>query len=199
MRTLLATAAVVVVGITTLWFGTDGFRAFTAEGARRLAVQQQPRDVPVAQLQDQKGERFSLSDYEGKLVLVQFIYTRCPALCTVLGANFQSIQHALPAEALERKIRLLSISFDRRDRIVELKDYARRYRADAHVWRVARLADEGQLRPLLEAFGVVVIPNTFGGFEHNAAIHLVDRHGRLAAIFDYDMPAAVSEHVRGLM
>jgi len=31
---------------------------------------------------------------------------------------------------------------------------------------------------------VVVIPDRRGGFEHNAALHLVDREGRLARIAD---------------
>jgi protein SCO1/2 len=38
---------------------------------------------------------------------------------------------------------------------------------------------------LLASFEVVVIPDGMGGFEHNAALLVVDAHGHLVRIFDY--------------
>ncbi|MGI9304784.1 MAG: SCO family protein, partial [Gammaproteobacteria bacterium] len=70
MRSLLAGLVVVVLGGFVLWVGTDGFRALTAEEARRLAVRQSPRPLPAMSLQDQNGRDFSLADYHGRVVLV---------------------------------------------------------------------------------------------------------------------------------
>ena len=46
--------------------------------------------------------------------------------------------------------------------------------------------DPIELRGLLDAFGVVVLPDGAGGFVHNAAIYLVDATGRLAHVYDAD-------------
>ena len=93
----------------------------------------------------------------------------------------------------------LSISFDGRDAIPELKGYARRFSALSHEWRVARPFDARQLQSLLKAFGIVVIRDRAGEFQHNAAIHLLNRQGRLAAIFDYDRPDLITEHLQSLL
>jgi protein SCO1 len=49
---------------------------------------------------------------------------------------------------------------------------------------------------LLKAFGVTVIPDGAGGFVHNAALHVVDRQGRLIAIFDIGEELQVFAAVR---
>ncbi|MDP6020186.1 MAG: SCO family protein [Alphaproteobacteria bacterium] len=192
MRSVLTGVLAVMFGVAALWLGTNGFRAFTAEGARRLAVLETPRALPEVQLQDRRGITFGLDDLGGKLVLVNFIYTRCPDICSAMGDSFERIHDALAQPIREHEVVLLSISFDpHHDGPAELADYAERYDASDAAWRFARISDGRQMQDLLEAFGVVVIPDEFGGFAHNAAIHLVDRRGHLARIFDYDKPAAV--------
>src|SRR6516165_5497530 len=55
LRTAFATLVVVFVFGAVLWEGTDGLRAFTAEGARRLSVTEQPRPVPAVRLNRSEG------------------------------------------------------------------------------------------------------------------------------------------------
>ena len=43
---------------------------------------------------------------------------------------------------------------------------------------------------LLSAFGAVAVPDGLGGYEHNAAIHLLDDAGRLVRISDIEAPQA---------
>ena len=52
-----------------------------------------------------------------------------------------------------------------------------------------------ELKRLLAVFGIVVIQDESGGFTHNAAIHLVDRNGRLARIYDQDDIEAALEGI----
>jgi protein SCO1/2 len=189
LRSVLAAGVVSLLGAATLWTGTDGLRAFTTEQARRLDVSGRPRALPDPILEDQSGRPVQLSDFRGKPVLVDFIYTSCRSLCGVLSASFKQLaEQAGPDE----DYLLLSLSFDpARDTPAVLDAYARRYGAQPNRWRFARVVDERALRELLDAFGIVVIPDRFGEFQHNAAIHLVDRNGRLAGIFDYDAVSAV--------
>jgi protein SCO1/2 len=182
---------VLLLGLLVLWRGTDGLQAFTTESARRLAVQRSPRPLPDPLLQDQDGRDFRLSDYRGRRLLVEFIFTRCPTLCLALGDSFAQVAEALATARHGRDVALLSISFDPvHDAPERLAAYGARHGADGETWRVARVEDPAELRVLLARFGVVVLPDSLFGFQHNAAQHLVDRAGRLTRIFDYDDPDA---------
>ena len=189
LRATLATIAVVAAGLATLAAVTDGFRAATSEAAWRLAVAEWPRPLPDATLIDQSGRtlRLWLSALRGRPVLVEFFYTSCPAICGLLASQFQAGFERLIAQPEGPEVLLLSVSFDpERDTVTELADYAARLGADGRIWRVARVNDPIELRGLLDAFGVVVLPDGAGGFVHNAAISLVDAQGRLARVYDPD-------------
>lgn len=199
-RSIAAGLLILALGCGLFWFGTDGLAAFTSEAARRNAVLSEPRPVPAALLEDQDGRLFNLRDYAGRLVAVEFIYTRCRTVCSALGAGFRQIRDNVPPAALERDFVLLSISFDpKNDHPDALKAYAGRFGADGSGWRVARVRSEAELQALLQAFGITVIPDGMGGFEHNAAIHLLDRAGRLALIADYDQPLPFAAHVGSIL
>ncbi|WP_407278760.1 SCO family protein [Aromatoleum evansii] len=199
-RSVTVTALVTVLGTGAFWCGTDGFKAFTAETARRADILRTPRPLPAAILEDQDGRVFRLDDYRGRLLAVEFIYTRCTTICNSLGAAFKQIRDRVPADALGRDVALLSISFDPgHDDPANLKAYGTRHGADGEHWRIVRVRDADQLQALLGAFGIVVIADRFGGFEHNAAIHLVGRDGRLAEIADLDAPLRFADRLREVL
>lgn len=192
-------AIVLAAGIAALAMATEGFRVVTSEGARRLAVERAPRPVPDVRLVDQDGHSFSLSDYRGRRVLVEFIYTRCPTLCGVLGDDFRRVLALADGAASHREFDLLSISFDPgSDDRDALKLYGDRYGARAPRWRVAAPIDGQGLAMLLKAFGVVVIPDAIGGFAHNGAVYLIDTRGCLARILDTDAPPLLVAQALGI-
>lgn len=189
-------AFVIAIGVATLAWGTDGFQVVTTAGARRLAVAHHPRAIPDVALIDQDGTPFSFDSYRGKPLLVDFIYTSCPTICGVLGEDFHEILAAMREARGAQRVDLLSISFDpTRDGEQALQSYAARYGAAVPHWRIAVPATQGGLRALLKSFGVVVIPDQFGGFTHNAGIYVLDPRGRLVRILDPGAPAAVVEQV----
>jgi len=198
MRTLIALCLLGALGVGLLHAATDGFRALTSETARRLAVAAEARPVPDVGVRDQSGAVLSLGETDGRLRVVNFIYTRCPDVCLALGDALQQLQRDLPAERLGRDVLLLSISFDpAHDSPERMAAYARWFRA-GEGWRVLRPEDAEGLDALLETFGVVVIPDGQGGFEHNAALHLVDREGRLVHITDLEDVAGMRARLEGL-
>ena len=185
IRLASATLAALALCAAVLWAGTDGFSAFTTEQARRLAIARQPAALPAARFEAQDGRAFELDGFRGSPVLVEFVYVRCRSLCAAMGTGFAGLQREMARDGSE--VRLLSVSFDpERDTRDALAAYAHRYHADSARWRIARVADRTELARLLQAFGVVVIPDGRGEFQHNAAIHVVDRDGRLARILDLD-------------
>jgi protein SCO1 len=187
---LVLFAIVMSTGLAVLAFETDGFRVVTGAGARQLSVERAPQMVPDARLVDQDGTPFGLSAYRGRAVLVDFIYTRCPAICGSLGDDFADVLQLMKARRLATPIDLLSISFDpRNDEPEALRLYGERFGAKAPRWRIAAPIDEHELAGLLQSFGVVVIPDGTGGFIHNDAVYVIDARGRLARILDPDAPA----------
>jgi len=195
-RSVVVTVLMTLLGFGALWHSTDGFAAFTAEAARRAKILRSPRPLPAAVLEDQDGRTFSLQDYRGKLLAVEFIYTRCSTICRSLGMAFRQVRDHVPQAMLGSDFALLSISFDaERDDTTSLKAYGDAHGADSRHWRIARVRNAADLRHLLDAFGIVVIPDGLGGFEHNAAIHLLGRDGRLGLISDIEEPVQFAKRI----
>lgn len=184
-RGALRLLLVLVAGLAALWLGTDGFAAFTSEGARRSDVARTPRLLAPIELKDHEGRTASLEAHRGKVVIMDFIYTRCPTLCIALGSSFERLRQEINRGGLSDRVVLVSVSFDiRNDGPAELADYARRHGGADRVWRFVRPRSQDQLARLLRITEVIVLPDEVGGFVHNAAIHIVDRDGRLRAIVD---------------
>jgi len=179
MRAAIAIVVVAAIGAATLWWGTDRGGAFTSEAARRLDIAAAPRLLPAATFHDQTGTMVALSDYRGAPLVVEFVYATCPDICLTLGTAFEQLSATLPEKA-----RFLSISFDPRDDTEQLGWFADRHGAAAPRWRVAGIADEQARNALLDRAGVVVIPDSMGGFVHNTGLYLIDAEGRLTAVFD---------------
>jgi protein SCO1/2 len=71
--------------------------------------------VPDFKLLNQNGRTIHLSQFRGKLLLLTFVYTRCPLadFCPRMSRNFADIDKALAADpTLYQQTHLLSISFD---------------------------------------------------------------------------------------
>lgn len=193
MRAALTMMALLLAGIGTLWAATDGWQVLTAEGARRLSIEEKPKPLPVVLLRDQRGEAFRLQDYRGSHLLVEFIYTRCVTLCTSLGETFEQVSRKLPERALGNRVYMVSISFDPRDTTSDLKAYGERFDALPDHWRIARVESKEELLQLLDRFGITVIPDQWGNFEHNAAVHFVNRQGYLDRIVDHTPVSKILE------
>lgn len=76
----------------------------------------QPGDaVPDFHLLNQSGKTIHLAQFKGRVLLLTFIYTRCPLadFCPRMSSNFAEIDKALAADnSVRAKTHLLSVSFD---------------------------------------------------------------------------------------
>jgi protein SCO1 len=71
--------------------------------------------VPNFKFLNQSGKTIAMEQFRGKVLLITFIYTRCPLpdYCIRMSRNFATIQHQLAADPeLYNKTHLLSVSFD---------------------------------------------------------------------------------------
>ena len=184
LRIAVLSVALLVAGGEVIAIATDGFRAFTTETARRLAVRRRPVGLPAVPLENQSGVAFTVDDLRGRWVLVDFIYTRCLTMCAVLGGDFSQLERQLAEPIARGRLQLLSVSFDpAHDAPADLASYLTRFRGHGPGWEAARPVAEEGLKQITTAFGITVIPDQLGGYTHNAAIHLVDPAGRLLDIY----------------
>lgn len=195
MHPLPASLLAASAGLALLWQATDGAQAFTAESARRLAVAVSPRPIPAFALETMSGSstRVPLAD---RFSIVEFIYTSCPTLCQSAGPDMRQLADRLTREGLSDQVALYSVSFDPDfDTVDRLAAYGEQHKADGRIWTVAR-PDAAQLPGILDAFGVVVIPDGMGGYVHNVAVHVITPDGRLKGIHDTRDFDAVVRDVR---
>ena len=187
-KTFSASLAVLIAGLVLLWLATNGGQSFTTEALRRQQISQQPQLIEPFDVTTSSGEKIKLSALlaaDGKVWLVDFVYTRCQTVCSSLGSIYQQLQTQIEARGLQKKVGLLSISFDpANDDAAALATYAARMRMNPAVWQIATLSNWQDRRRLLDEFGIMVVPAPLGEFEHNAALHVVSS-GKLVKIIDY--------------
>jgi len=145
--------------------------------------------VPDFKLTNQSGRAIHLAQFKGRVLLLTFVYTRCPLpdYCIRMSQNFAQIDKALKADpALFAKTHLLSISFDPKvDTPAVLKSYGETYigedakTAFAH-WDFA-VPPAGELGALTQFFDVEITPGDAGLPTHSMSTALIGKDGRVRA------------------
>ncbi|WP_208590621.1 SCO family protein [Gracilibacillus suaedae] len=188
-----------IILVVWMWFiGTDGFTAFTAETARKNNLIETKPKFPEVILEDSKERTYTMEAFRGKNVFITFVYTACTTVCPELERNFAEVYQSIPPSYIGEELIFLTISFDpERDDPETLENYRQYFHSDGETWRMARIPDQLQLESLLDAFGVIVIPDKYDGFSHNSAFYFVNKDGYLENVLDYTDIKAASEYVVG--
>lgn len=94
------------------------------------------KPAPNFKLTDQTGKAVQLSDFNGKVVVMDWIFTRCSDVCIMQTKRFKKLQEELKAKGLfGEKVVLLSITIDPKyDTPEVLKSYADKSGADTSGW-----------------------------------------------------------------
>lgn len=145
--------------------------------------------VPDLSLTRDDGAAASLADERGKLVVITFVYTRCPLpeFCPRMDRHFKAIQDAVARDPrLAGQVRLLSLSFDPEfDTPARLQEHARRAGADPAIWRYATAPGEA-IAAFGAPFGLSVVREGAdrSNITHNLRTLLVGRDGTLAKTYN---------------
>ena len=137
--------------------------------------------VPDFALIDQARRRVTLSSLVGKVVVVNFVYTRCalPQFCLRMANAFGALQKRF-AQDLGRDLVLLTITFDpERDTPEALASYASRWQADGIGWRFLTGSPE-DIRRVCALFGQEAFPDE-GLMNHSLHTAVIGRTGLLVA------------------
>ena len=174
-------------------------------------------DAPNFELIDQFGQQGSLSDHQGDVVLLTFLYTDCPDICPVVANHVRDTNDLLEDVADEVSIVVVSVDPER-DTIEAARAYSERWRMEDK-WSYL-VGNEEELRPIWTAYFIDPTPvehdaeggdsDTDGaasaetedltgvdalyeGIElrytvtHSAPVYLIDQEGALRVLFTLPM------------
>lgn len=175
---------------------TNGFNHFTQASYRQYQINQQQPKVSFVKLMDAEGNKTdlaTLAQTSNKTLIVEFIYTRCNALCLSLGSIFQQTQKQILTHQLQNKIGLVSVSFDvDRETRQTLQAYGARFDADQTIWQIATMESETVLNAVKEKLGLVVIQDEQKNLIHNSAFMVVNKQGHVVGLFE---PSQISQAI----
>lgn len=93
--------------------------------------------LPEFSVVDQSGEPLTRASFAGHVVVLDFIFTRCPDICPTLTAQMAALRDELPAKPRDgAPITFVSVSVDPgHDTPAVLAEYAAQYDANPQTWR----------------------------------------------------------------
>lgn len=137
--------------------------------------------VPDFKLIDSDRHSVSLEDLHGKVVALNFIYTRCalPDFCFRTANNFGIVQKRFK-DRLGRQLVLLTITFDpAHDQPEVLRKYASVWKADPRYWHFLT-GSSADIQRVCDMFGLDSFQDE-GLMNHSLHTAVIDRQGRLVA------------------
>lgn len=148
-------------------------------------------EVPDFTLLNQSGREIDLKQFHGQVVLMTFIYTRCPFsdFCPRMSHNFATIDHTLKSDpALYQDTHLLSVSFDPTyDTPKVLRSYGAGYtgndtQAAFKHWEFAA-PSVAELPKMEQWFDVGVTQQSNGLIQHSLSTVVIGKDGKIVSFY----------------
>ncbi|WP_020652128.1 SCO family protein [Massilia niastensis] len=160
----------------------------------KSGVFEPPRAAPDIALPASTGKPFRLSGLRGKVVVLEFGYTHCPAVCPVsLAALVQARTLLGPAAA---EVQVLFVTVDpERDSTSRLRSYLAQF--DPGFIGIG--GTPAQIAAVLRDYGISVGRQAGDGkagyqLGHSSYLYFIDRRGMLRALMPFGRPAADIAH-----
>jgi len=130
-------------------------------------------------LLDQTGEAFRLSDFAGKTVLVNFIFTGCSRVCPLQTHELSKVQDRVTKAGLQDQVQFVSITITpESDPPAAMKMFARNHHVDQNNWHFAT-GNSADIHQMGETLWVGVKPGSNGQTDHRSLLYLVGPNGLL--------------------
>ena len=135
-------------------------------------------------LTNQNGNKITSKDYENKIYVVDFFFTRCPSICPIMTDNMKKVQD----EYIDNDdIMLLSMSVTPEiDDIEVLKDYAIEKGVNDSKWNITT-GSKKHIYELARKSYFAVVEQGDGGlqdFIHTPNFILIDTKKQIRGIYD---------------
>src|SRR5690242_7397789 len=149
----------------------------------KAGVFEPPRGAPDFSLQGTDGRELKMSTHRGKIVLLAFGYSSCPAVCPTTLATFAEARRRLGAPA--RDVQVVYVTVDpERDDVVHLKKYLGSFDSTF----IGGTGNPAQLAAVRKAYGISAEKIGAGdsySYSHSSFTYLIDRAGKIRALMPY--------------
>ena len=146
--------------------------------------------APNFRLTDQFGQSISLSQFQGKPVVLTFLYTHCPDQCPLTAEKLHATMLMLGSNAPQ--VAVLAISTDPRgDTTAAALNFSKAHKM-LNYWHYL-LGTQGQLSPVWTSYAVYAAPTpsaTGGSVSHTTAVFVIDKQGRERVFFGDNFTSA---------
>jgi protein SCO1/2 len=161
--------------------------------ALKAGVFEPPRPAPDFALRGSDGAELKLSNYRGKVVLMSFGFTSCPAVCPITLATLAEARRTLGAAAEAMQVIFVTVD-PARDDAARMKAYL----AGFDPTFVGATGTPDALAAVRRNYGVTAERQMLSGgdyvMDHSSSIYLIDRTGRLRALMPYGRTAGDFVH-----
>jgi len=138
-------------------------------------------------LTNHQGKRASLSDYQGKIRLLNFGYTSCPDVCPMVLARLTQLERLM--EQNKEDLQVVFVSFDpARDSVKQLNEYVGYFSKNF----VGCTGKDAEIAAVAKQFGTVYVAQKTQSaagllFSHSDFIYLLDREGKVRGRYNNDV------------
>lgn len=155
-----------------------------------------PRAAPEFVMPASSGKVFKLSNYRGKVVVLEFGYTHCLDVCPVsLAALTQARQLIGPAAAADVQVVFITVD-PARDDVARLRTYLKPFDPSF----VGITGSQKQIDALLKSYGISATKRLVDGsktdytMHHSSYLYFIDRKGMQRSLMPFGRPAADIAH-----
>ena len=145
-------------------------------------------EMPAFTLKDHLGQTMTNEHLRGRVLIADFIFTRCPTVCPVMSMRMHDIQKR--TTDVRNDIKLISFSVDPEyDTVEVLAEYAKKHLVDASRWRFLT-GDTDMIRSMVsDGFKLALdqmgtLPGGAPNIVHAEHFVLIDRSGRIRGYYD---------------
>ncbi len=185
LRTLAVLATCLVAAVAGALIARHWLAARGAPPATEAAaVYAEPRPLPAVVLVAQDGSRFDRARFLGRYTLVLFGFTNCPDLCPTTLLTLADVERRLADLPPAERPAVVMVSVDpQRDTPEVLGRYVPHFDPTF----VGVTGDDAAIATLAQALGAAYqkgaeVDGSYA-VDHTAALFLIDRRARLAAVF----------------
>lgn len=156
---------------------------------RERYVQFVDRPAPAYSLTDADGNLVSSTDLENKVVVLNFLYTRCKAACPLHMNLIAQVQDRINEAGLREDVEFITVATDSEDIAgtrANMRAYGKNFDFDPANWHfLYRSGSEpsGATRQLAESYGLKFDSVAEGVQAHGVVTHVIDQTGRMRARF----------------
>lgn len=187
---LLKTLGVPALGLMLLTTAPAAAAAHSLKDLEDKLLEREPwveimnRPAPAFTLRDAEGRTVSLTDFRGKVLVLNFIYASCPDVCPLHSDFLAAIQQDVNQTPMRDLVRFITITTDPEPDTPEaMKAYGPAHGLDSSNWEflTSGANDPEGTRRLAKRYGLKFTPAKGGYQLHGVVTHLIDKSGNLRA------------------